>query len=139
MPYLKTYDLFISHAWKYVDEYDRFITLLDAAPNFTYRNYSAPPDKPLSFTGRINKGVLAEKLANQIRPVNAFIMLSGMYYNYHEWMQVELDLAKEYNKPIVAVAPWGSQQMPSDIYNIADVRVRWNTNSIISAIRNYSI
>ena len=74
-----------------------------------------------------------------LKTYDLFIMLSGMYYNYHEWMQVELDLAKEYNKPIIAVAPWGSQQMPSDIYNIADVRVRWNTNSIISAIRNYSI
>ncbi|MSU08860.1 hypothetical protein FYJ84_07680 [Veillonellaceae bacterium WCA-693-APC-5D-A] len=139
MPHLKIYDLFISHAWKYVEEYDSFIALLDAAPYFTYRNYSAPPDKPLFFTGRISKGVLAGKLANKIRPVNAFIMLSGMYYNYHEWMQVELDIAKKYNKPIIAVAPWGSQKMPSDIYTIADVRVRWNTDSIISAIRDYSI
>jgi len=47
MPELKTYNLFISHAWKYGDEYDRLISLLDNAPNFKYRNYSAPSDKPL--------------------------------------------------------------------------------------------
>ena len=48
MPALKTYDLFISHAWKYGYEYDKLVNLLDNAPNFYYRNYSAPSEKPLS-------------------------------------------------------------------------------------------
>lgn len=43
MPELKTYDLFISHAWKYGDEYCNLIYLLDKAPCFSYRNYSPPP------------------------------------------------------------------------------------------------
>lgn len=94
MPYLKTYDLFISHAWKYVEEYDRFIALLDNANNFLYRNYSAPPQKPLSLNCKASRHIIEAKLENKIRPVNAFIMLSGMYYNYHEWMQVELEYAK---------------------------------------------
>ena len=42
MPQLKIYDLFISHAWKYGEEYDRLISLLNAAPYFYYRDYSAP-------------------------------------------------------------------------------------------------
>lgn len=47
MPDLKTYDLFISHAWKYGEEYSRLVSLLKGAPYFKYRNYSAPEDKPL--------------------------------------------------------------------------------------------
>lgn len=48
MPNLKTYDLFISHAWKYGDDYDRLVALLDSALYFSYRNYSAPKDKPIA-------------------------------------------------------------------------------------------
>ena len=34
MPELKTYKLFISHAWAYGDEYDRIISILNQAPRF---------------------------------------------------------------------------------------------------------
>lgn len=44
---LYPYRLFISHAWKYGNDYNNLITLLNAAPYFLYRNYSAPEEKPL--------------------------------------------------------------------------------------------
>lgn len=47
MPNLKTYDIFISHAWKYGGNYKNLTDLLDDANYFIYRNYSAPKDKPL--------------------------------------------------------------------------------------------
>ena len=50
MPSLKTYDLFISHAWLYGDDYDNLINLLDKASYFYYRNYSAPKEKPLAIS-----------------------------------------------------------------------------------------
>ena len=34
MPPLKTYDLFISHAWKYDDDYYRLVKLLENAIYF---------------------------------------------------------------------------------------------------------
>lgn len=39
MPELKTYDLFISHAWKSIEnsEYYRLVELLKAAPLFKWR------------------------------------------------------------------------------------------------------
>lgn len=30
------YNLFISHSWAYSDQYDRLVSLLNAAPNFDY-------------------------------------------------------------------------------------------------------
>lgn len=41
------YNLFISHSWAYSDQYDRLVSLLNAAPNFDYRNYSVPKDDPI--------------------------------------------------------------------------------------------
>lgn len=42
MPRLKIYDLFISHAWRDDDDYNRLVNLLLAAPLFKWRNYSVP-------------------------------------------------------------------------------------------------
>lgn len=40
MPYLKSYNLFISHGWYYNYDYERLIHLLNNAPNFKWKNYS---------------------------------------------------------------------------------------------------
>ena len=42
MPQLKTYDVFISHAWSYHEDYYRMVRFLDEAQYFYWRNYSVP-------------------------------------------------------------------------------------------------
>ena len=140
MPNLKNYDLFISHAWKYGDNYNRLINLLNAASNFKYRNYSAPEDKPLIPAGTIvpDKKIKAA-IENKIKPVNIVLVISGMYVAYSDWIQTEIELAQEYNKPIIGVIPWGSDRTPSAVKGVALEMVNWNTSSIVNAIRQYSI
>ena len=142
MPSLKTYDLFISHAWKYGDDYDRLISMLNEAPNFSYRNYSAPEDNPLvnrDGTPVSNKTQIKDAIRRKINPVNCVLVISGMYYKNREWMQFELDYAKQKNKPIVAIKPRGNVIMPKEITDVADEVVNWNTDSIVTAIRNNSL
>ena len=142
MPLLKTYDIFISHAWKYGDEYDRLITLLDNFPNFKYRNYSAPQYQPLhnlDCTDVVTASEIKDAIQRKIRPVNAVLVISGMYYNYRTWMQYELDTAANMYKPIIAIQPFGNVQMPAAISSKANVIVNWNSSSIVDAIRTYSI
>lgn len=142
MPSLKTYDLFISHAWKYGEDYYRLINLLDDVSNFCFRNYSAPEDNPLKNrdgTDVTNKTQIENAIRRKINPVNCVLVISGMYYNNREWMQFELDYANEMAKPIIAIKPWGNSIMPREITNIADTTVNWNTNSIVSAIRYFSL
>lgn len=142
MPQLKTYDIFISHAWKYGDDYNRLVTLLDAANNFKYRNYSAPENKPLQnldSTDVTTKSQISNAINRKISPVNAVLVISGMYANNREWMEKEVEIAQEYNKPIIAIKPWGNTVMPAYIKNIATEIVNWNTDSIVNAIRKYSI
>ena len=45
MPALNDYRIFISHAWRYGDDYERLIKLLNEARYFSYYNYSAPKRK----------------------------------------------------------------------------------------------
>ena len=142
MPALKTYDLFISHAWKYGYEYDKLVNLLDNAPNFHYRNYSAPSEKPLSNLdgSPVNTSKeIKDAIRRKINPVNCVVVISGMYYNHREWMQFEIDYAIEKGKPIVAVKPYGNVNVPAEILHSADIVVNWSTNSIVDAIRKYSL
>ena len=66
---LYPYRLFISHAWKYGNDYNNLITLLNAAPYFLYRNYSAPEEKPLFPEGTpLTNGKIASKITDKISP-----------------------------------------------------------------------
>lgn len=140
MPNLKTYDLFISHAWKYGDDYNGLVSLLNGANNFKWRNYSVPEHDPVIDPNTdVGKKQLTDALDRQIRPVNCVLVISGMYVNYKYWIQKEIEIAQKYNKPIVGVIPWGAERVPSEVQNVAKEMVRWNTDSIVTAIRKYSL
>ena len=136
MPPLKTYDLFISHAWRYDDDYYRFVGLLNNANYFKWRNYSVPQHDPLDVN---NNRRLAESLKQQIRPVNAVFIISGMYVNHRDWIKYEIEVAQSYNKPIIGIEPWGSQRIPTEVQSAAITMVGWRTDSIVTAIRLYAI
>ncbi|WP_071889767.1 TIR domain-containing protein [Hymenobacter sp. PAMC 26628] len=136
MPALKRYRLFISHAWRYHDDYVRFINLLDEAPLFEYANYSVPRDDKFD---KMSSTALGEEIMGQIRPVQCVIILGGLYVSYSDWIQYEIDYAKQMQKPIIAVMPWGSTVTPKAVTQAANIIVGWNTNSFVSAIRDYSI
>ena len=136
MPALKTYDLFISHAWTFNAEYERLVKMLNAAPNFKWRNYSVTKQDPLDVN---NDTKLTEALKRQIRPVNCVLILAGMYVNHRKWIKKEITIAQDLNKPIVGIKPWGQQRTPTEVQDAAEIMVRWNTDSIVKAIRAYSI
>ena len=137
MPYLKTYNLFISHAWLYGDDYSRLINMLDRSPYFYYKNYSAPEHKPLALSSPYASDYeIKQAIDRKIKLVNCVIILGGMYA-YRKWMQYELESAKKYNKPIIIIAPWGQERIPTVLQNYPVIR--WNANSIVDAIRKYSI
>lgn len=136
MPPLKTYDLFISHAWKYTDEYYRLVNLLNRAPYFKWRNYSVPQHDPLTINSSRR---LAAALDKQVRPANAVLVVSGMYVHYRDWIKFEVELAQHYNKPIIGIRPWGAQRIPKEVQDASTIMVGWNTDSIVKAIRKYSL
>lgn len=131
---LKTYRVFISHAWTYNDEYYRLVNMLDTAPRFSWKNYSVPEHDPKHT--RTNKQ-LVQALYDQIKPTHTVIILAGMYVPYSDWIQKEIDIALELKKPILGIVPWGSEKIPKAVQDAADEMVGWNTNSIVSTVRQY--
>lgn len=140
MPTLKTYDLFISHAWFYSKGYDRVVGLLKDASNFSWRNYSVPEHDPVVDPNTdVGRRKLTSELDDQIRPVNCFLVIAGMYATYKYWIQKEVEIAQSYGKPIIGLIPWGQAKTPVYIQEASEEMVGWNTSSILSAIRTYFI
>ena len=137
MPELKTYRVFISHAWDYGGEYERLCNLLDNAPLFTWVNYSVPEDSPIHNAK--TKKAIKDGLTNHIKPSQIEIVLGGMYGAYSDWMQTEMDIAVGFNKPILGIVPYGGERVPTAVQDAADEMVNWSTASIVSAIRSLAL
>ena len=136
MPTLYDYRLFISHAWKYGADYDNLVKLLNNANYFSYRNYSAPREKPLFPAGtQATNAEIRRLITQKIAPSQITIVIAGMYTSYREWMQYEIDESVRMGKPILGIRPWGNTMMPAYVSLYANETVGWNTDSIVSAIR----
>lgn len=136
---VKTRNLFISHSWSYSDAYDRLCDLLDAAPYFSYRNYSVPSSEPIHDAR--NQGLLRAAIQRQMTPCHVVVIIAGVYATYSKWINEEIALAKRgflYAKPILAITPWGAQKISTEVRQAADLVVGWNTNSVVQGIRTLS-
>ena len=133
---MKTYNLFISHSWRYSNEYNRLVALLKERPYFGFQNYSVPPDDPIHNAN--NDTQLRREILNQMRPCHVVLILAGVYATYSKWINIEIDLAKKgfsNAKPIIAIRPWGADRISATVSAAADKIVGWNTESVVSAIR----
>lgn len=129
-----TYNLFISHSWAYGDAYEKLIGLLDSKGGyFPYKNYSVPQDDPIHNAP--NQAALRAAIERQIRPTSVVLILAGVYATYSKWINVEIDIAAQLGKPIVAIEPWGSEKTSKVVKDAADKIVKWQTDSIVNAIR----
>jgi hypothetical protein len=131
---MKIYNLFISHSWAYSDAYDGLVSLLDKRSYFEYRNHSVPKDDPIHTNG--TDGELYEAIENKVIYCNKVIILAGVYSSYSKWIDKKIKIAECLKKPIIAVEPWGSERTSRVVKEHADKIVKWNTESIVDAIRD---
>ena len=138
MPELKTYKLFISHSWTYGDAYEKLVKFFKDYPNFLWANYSVPKNDPVHNAK--NEAELYEAIKAQISPVNCVVMLAGVYSSYSKWINKEIQISKrDFSKPIVAVEPWDSEKTSKIVKDNANTIVKWQSKSIVDAIREYSL
>lgn len=138
MPTLTNYRIFISHSWAYGDAYDKLVGFFNEHPNFKWSNYSVPKDDPVHNAP--TKAALYEAIKNKVGPVNCVVILAGVYSSYSEWIKKEVEIAKEvYSKPVVAIEPWASEKTSKIVKDNADAIVKWQSASIVKAIREHSI
>lgn len=133
------YNLFISHSWKYNNQYNNLINLLSNYSYFSFKNYSVPKSDPLDISGSDYKRKLRIAIINQMKTAHVVLIIAGVYASYSDSIQLEIEIVQDMNKPIIAINPWGSSTTSQIVKNAATITVGWNSASIVSAIRKYSI
>ena len=115
--------------------YEKLVNMLDAKPYFEYKNYSVPKNDPIHNAPYTYQ--LKEAIRKQMQPASCVLILAGVYSTYSKWINIEIELANSMNKKIIAIEPWGAERTSTVVKNAADIIVKWNTDSIVSAIRGY--
>ncbi|MBK5413625.1 TIR domain-containing protein [Pseudomonas sp. TH31] len=133
---MQTYHLFISHSWTYSDAHDKLVSLLGAHPDFTFKNFSVPPENPI--IGAKTDKQLIEAIENKIRPCSAVLIMAGVYSTYSKWINKEIEIAKQMGKVIIAIKPFGAERISTVVRDAAHAECAWNTKSIVGAIRQHT-
>lgn len=127
-----SYRLFISHSWTYSDAYEKLIDLL-ANQDLDYYNHSIPMSDPVHTNGSDKQ--LTEAIDAKIRGVSCVLILAGVYSSYSRWIDEEIRIAKQYNKPI-AIEPWGAERTSQKVKSNANRIVKWQGSSVVNAIKD---
>lgn len=130
------YALFISHSWKYHQEYARLVRLLEESEDFDFKNYSVPEDE--SFDTNDENELRQMLRERQIKPASAVVVLAGVYSTHSRWIREEMKMAKNLGKPIIGVEPWGRDRTSAVVEDYADQIVGWNRKPVIRAVRELS-
>jgi len=120
----RTYKLFISYINDGDEEYDLFLSKLDASYDFQYKNCA------------IHDKILSGDIKKQMKPVDVVVILSGLVSKDKSFLNRQIDVAKELRKPIVVIRPYGMENVPFELEEIAADVVGWNTPCIVDAIIN---
>lgn len=131
----KDYKIFISHSWTYHSDLLGLQRLLNERGYFKVEFTEATKDVPInSENANYIKSVLRSKIAQS----NILLALSGIYASHSDWMIWEMETAISYGIPIIGIIPRGQERVSSEVYNRSKIDVRWNTESIVDAIRTYA-
>ena len=132
-----TYDIFVSHAWRYHDAWSKMDELLDEQNDFPWRNFSMPWHDP-AITPHTEKGstYIHHCLENQIRPVDVVIMLADVYAikSNRKWLEFEMNVARKCNKPMIGILPFDGKEFHG-FDTFLDRVVPWDNETIQHKIK----
>lgn len=131
----KNYKIFISHSWSHSSDLTDLQKLLNSRGYFNVEFTEASKDVPINST---NASYIKARLRAKISTSDVVLALAGIYASHSEWMPWELDTAKSLNVPIIGIIPRGQERISQEVYSRSVVDVKWNTESIVEAIRTHS-
>lgn len=132
----KEYRIFISHSWKYPNDLENLKNLLRERGYFNVEFEEASAEEPINSA---NAYYIKKRLIKKITNSNIVLGIAGMYASYSDWMEWELDKAIELGVPIVGAIPRGQERISQTVSSRSKEDVRWNTESIVAAIRRWAI
>ncbi|HOI39846.1 MAG TPA: hypothetical protein PLC38_01740 [Methanobacterium sp.] len=119
---LKVYRIFISHIKHDDEEYDLFLSKLDAAYDFKWKDTA------------VWEGTSPDDLRKQMEQAGVVIILSGLISKDKQLLTSMIDTATKLKKQIVVVRPYGMEAVPLNLEEIATDVIGWNTPCIVDSI-----
>ncbi|WP_425405110.1 hypothetical protein [Hwanghaeella sp.] len=121
--------VFITHAWRFHDDWNRLVRMMEQVPNSPWVNYSVPwYDPAIRVHSEAGKEKLASMLLAQILPAKFVIFLCGPYSakSAHVWFDMALDIAEERKKEVLLLPGFMNQDYLAP-ERIADARrISWD-------------
>lgn len=128
----RNYNVFISHSWDHLDDLRSLRLHLQERGYFSVYFSEVTPENAIKSE---NIYYVHARVAQRIANADIVIGLAAVYASHSDWMTWELDKAIELGKPILGVIPRGQERISTVVADRADEMVRWNTESIVAAIR----
>ena len=136
---MKTINIFISHSWKYSNHYDKLQEWIIGTNNVSGTlmkcfDLSVPQDDPIHDAE--NDQELRIAIFKKIKESDIVVIPTGMYVEHSKWIKKEIEGAKKFKKPILAVHPQGQERNASSVEENAAAIVYWSQESIREKILN---
>lgn len=131
----KNHRVFISHSWDHSADLQGLRRLLNERG---YLNVEFKEVSKLEPINSLNASYVKARLKEKILGSDIVIGLAGIYASHSDWMEWELDTALSNDVPVIGVIPRGQVRSSTTVTSRSRVDVKWNTESIVSAIRDYS-
>lgn len=130
----RTYDVFITHSWRYHDDWSRMAETLNSAGSFRWRNFSVPwYDPALDPNTKLGEQLINTWLESQIIPADAVIFLDSVYAvkSARKWLDKEIKIARNHGKPILAVPTFGADGVSPAVEVLVDAVLPWNAGVLV--------
>ncbi|GJL96609.1 MAG: hypothetical protein DHS20C06_04260 [Hyphobacterium sp.] len=130
--------VFISHSWKYSNHYDKLAEWIFEEPwnvggaPLKFIDHSVPKANPIHTNG--TEAELRTKIYQLIAASDVVVIPTGMYSSYSGWIAKEINGAKYYRRPILAVNPWSQERKSTVVGEAASLTVGWSKQSVINGI-----
>ena len=132
----REFQIFISHSWDYSDDLEKLRNLLEERGYFNVKFTEVTKDEPINSANAV---YIKSRLKAKIVASKVFLALAGIYASHSDWMMWELQTAQENGIPIIGVIPRGQERISLEVSSRSMVNVKWNTESIVEAIRIYAL
>lgn len=136
MEKMKCYDIFLSHAWRFHDDWKRFSGLLDKS-EIAWRNFSLPwHDPAMNPNTEAGGRFIRVFLESQIIPVHGVVLLTGVHAipSARRWFDMEVEMARAHNKPLIGIPAIGENVVPDEVKGLCDACCEWDARQLLSTI-----
>lgn len=130
-------DLFITHAWRYHDDWNKLGDLLNGYEPLEWRNFSVPwYDPAMDPNTPIGAQFVAQWLEGQIIPSHAVLFLSSVYTqkSTRKWLEAEVEMARRHGKPVIGIPHSETNEFLEEARTLVDEVSAWDAASIVNAV-----